>query len=49
MINFKRTRAYKNVHNAKLRFARGISVKLSSSAKPAPMPIISPLWTILAN
>ncbi|KAJ7833697.1 hypothetical protein B0H14DRAFT_3142527 [Mycena olivaceomarginata] len=29
-----------------LRFARGISVKLSSSAKLAPIPIISPLWSI---
>jgi hypothetical protein len=46
MINFKRTRAYKSVHNAKLCFARGISVKFSSSAKLALAPIISPLWSI---
>jgi hypothetical protein len=46
MINFKRARAYKSVQNAKLRFARVISIKLSSSAKLALMPIISPLWSI---
>jgi hypothetical protein len=46
MINFKRACAYKSVHSAKLRFARGISVKLSSSAKLVLMPIISPLWSI---
>jgi hypothetical protein len=45
MINFKRAHTCKNVHNAKLRHARGISVKVSS-AKPAPMPIISPIWSI---
>jgi hypothetical protein len=40
MINFERACAYKSVHNAKLRFARGISVKL------ALMPVISPLWNM---
>jgi hypothetical protein len=40
MINFERACAYKSVHSAKLRFARGISVKL------ALMPVISPLWSI---
>jgi hypothetical protein len=41
MINFKRARAYKSVHNAKLRFARGISIKISSRAKLALMLTIN--------